>query len=136
MSAAAAGKRQRADANDAQVAALASAAAAGKRRRADANDAQVAALRRQIEALEGENAALRSARRLLADDDRSGEVKRLRAERRKLTGELRDFKCELRDAFTNLTLVTLVAAVMEESDGVEDVLLAVLLTAELLGVNL
>jgi hypothetical protein len=136
MSAAAAGKRQRADANDAQVAALASAAAAGRRRRADANDAQVAALCRQIEALEGENAALRSARRLLADDDRSGEVKRLRAERRKLTGELRDFKCALRDAFTNLTLVTLVAAVMEESDGVEDVLLAVLLTAELLGVNL
>ena len=113
-----------------------SAAAAGKRQRADANDAQVAALRRQIEALEGENAALRSARRLLADDDRAGEVKRLRAERRKLTGELRYFKCELRDAFTNLTLVTLVAAVMEESDGVEDVLLAVLLTAELLGVNL
>ena len=111
-----------------------SARTTGKRQRADANGAQRAALHRQIEVLEGENAALRSARRLLADEDRAlateAEVKRLRAERRKLTGELRGMRSSIHDAFTNITRIALMG------DRLSPVLLAVLIYAEELGVEL
>lgn len=91
--------------------------AAAKRQRADINDALIADLRRQIETLEGENAALRSARRLYAaDEDPNGlkaENKRLRVARRKLDDELRVMKSSIVGALTNIATVGVATAILD-----------------------
>ena len=93
-------------------------AAAAKRQRTADGGALVAALRQQIESLESENAALRSARRLLADEDRTLTLqaanKRLRAERRKLDDEMRD----LRSAVSTSLITVVQIAVLGRGEEV------------------
>jgi hypothetical protein len=83
-----------------------------KRQRADANDALVASLRRQIETLEGENAALRSARRLLADEDRR--LRALEAANKRLRAERRKFTDELSEHLTGIAVIAVTAATVSD----------------------